>query len=479
MGLQCLKALWLARHRPDLRTPPDEARLERFRVGREVGILARGLFPGGVAVDSGSVASRLRRTGELVKGGAETIYEAAFRHEDLLIMADILHRGSRGWELYEVKSGTKVEDVHIDDVAVQYHVLTGWGLEVASASVVHVDCRYVRRGKIDVHGLFAAEDVTAMAAARRNLIVKRLADMRRVIAGECPAKDIGPHCFTPYVCDFKGHCWAHIPEYSVFNISNLGMQRKFELYYAGVVDPRDIPGRFRLSEKQRMEVEAELTGREYIDREAIRRFLDTLHYPLYFLDFETFQQPVPPFEGVRPYQKIPFQYSLHFIERKGAPPGHFEFLAREGMDDREEIARRLVEQVPEDACVVTYNMAFEKDVLRGLAADFPRYAGGLMKIHDGIRDLMIPFRQRSCYTRRMKGSHSIKAVLPALVTGLGYDGMEVADGEAASRVFASLHRIKDPDEVKRLRKALLDYCRLDTLAMVRLLERLRELSGYA
>jgi len=183
---------------------------------------------------------------------------------------------------------------------------------------------------------------------------------------------------------------------------------------------------------------------------------------------------VPLFEGTRPYEQIPFQYSLHILEKEGGDVKQHEFLAEAGLDPRQDLARKLVADIPADVCVLSYNMVFEKGVIKRLAAQFPAYAGRLMNIHDNIRDLMVPFRRKDYYTREMKGSYSIKSVLPSLVPGIGYDGMVIGNGGEAMIAYAALHKSKDVTEAEKIKKALLDYCRLDTYGMVLLCDKLRE-----
>jgi len=473
-GLQCHKALWLLKNRPELAREPEGALLAIFEQGQEVGKLAQGLFAGGVEVGFDDDREKMmRETAGLMAGGEPTIYEATFSHDNVLVMVDILHKGEAGWEIYEVKSGTSVKEINIWDVAVQYYVLSGAGIDITRASLVHINSSYVRRGDIDIHGLFTIEDMTDEARRRQESVRRKIEEMRAALGHGCPDIDIGPHCRDPYECDFIPHCWAHVPSPSVFEIHRLGSKTKFDLYYRGVVEFRDLPGDLILNARQKMQVDAEIEDRTFLDRDGIRAFLDTLNYPMYFLDFETFQKAVPPFDGTRPYEQIPFQFSLHVLERENAPLVHHEFLAEPGLDPREEIERRLARLVPATATVIAYNLNFEKRIIEALADMFPGYRTCLLGINENMRDLMVPFSKGFLYTKEMNGSASLKAVLPALVPELGYDGLAISGGQEASAAYASLSAAENPDEIKRVKKALLEYCRLDTLAMVKLVEKLR------
>ncbi|KMP10572.1 hypothetical protein UR09_05450 [Candidatus Nitromaritima sp. SCGC AAA799-A02] len=448
-----------------------------FDEGSYVGELAQGLFPGGEAIrfEEGSFEEKIERTKKLIDSGIKTIYEATFQYDDILVMVDILHKGKGGWELYEVKASTQVKPVHENDVAVQYYVLNGSGIKLKKASLVHINNQYIRKGETDAKQLFTIVDLTGTAKGKQNFVEEELQKIRTGIKGGEPRINIGPHCSDPYECDFHEHCWAHIPETSIFNISRLGAERKWALYNDGILKFEDLPDNYSLNPKQSIQVEAELTGKEYVDKKAIKEFLDTIHYPLYFLDFETINPAVPPFDGIRPYRKIPFQYSLHFIEEKRGKLQHKEFLADEGKDPREKLARGLIEIIPEGSCVLAYNCGFEKGVIKELADQLPRYQNRLMHIHESIKDLIIPFRSKAYYKKEMNGSASLKYVLPALIPELSYDEMEISGGGQASSTYATLHLVENTKERKKIRSDLLEYCKLDTLGMVRILGKLGEL----
>ena len=202
-------------------------------------------------------------------------------------------------------------------------------------------------------------------------------------------------------------------------------------------------------------------------------FLNDLYYPLYFLDFETFTQAVPEWDRLRPYQNIPFQYSIHLIEREGEDPSHLEYLADESSDPRRGLVDRLIRDIPEGACVLAYNKSFEKRVVRDLAQQFPGYSDHLMDIHNNMLDLMIPFQKKHYYKKEMKGSYSIKNVLPALTLGSPYSKMNISDGMKASISYKSLPSLKNLTKKEKIKRDLKTYCRQDTQAMVDVLECLR------
>jgi hypothetical protein len=474
-GLQCHKSLWLIKNRPELKAEPDASLQARFDAGTEVGILAQQLFPGGVALEySNGISQNISSTQKIIAAGSQTIYEATFRHDNVLAMVDILRKGPDGWELYEVKSSTGTKDIFINDTAIQYYIVAGSGIKISKVFLVHLNNQYTRIGQLDLHSLFTIEDVTDLTLSRQSALLQQLADMRKTLEGGEPDIDIGPYCADPYECDFKPYCWKHIPENSIFDIANLRNNRKFSLYYGGTLHMKDIPLDFSLSDNMQIQVEAELTGRDFINKRNIRKFLTAVIEPLGFLDFETFMAPVPAFDYQRPYQQIPFQYSLHILANERL--SHHEFLGEPDRDPRRAFIEKLLVDTGCCRTILVYNQAFEIARLQEIADNFPEFAEVIETIIARIVDLMAPFRNKDYYVKSMYGSHSIKYVLPALVPDLSYDGLAIADGETAMLAYPRLATISDVAEKEQIRQALLEYCRLDTYAMVRIWEKLVSLT---
>ncbi len=476
-GLQCPKALWLTKNPPEFEFPPQPDLEAKFQLGSEVGILAQQLFPGGIEVpyEGLSFPAQLARTKELIDKGADVIYEASFSFSAIFVKVDILVRDGAGWQIHEVKMGTSVKPVNLDDVAVQHYVLNGCGLSISKSFLVHIDNSYLRQGALEVDKLFASEDISLKVAARQQSLPEIVRDLRETMR-ECnePNIDIGPHCSDPYECDFIPYCWQHIPENSIFALRGKGIN-SFDYYNRGIVELKDLP-LDQLNQKQRQQVEATLNRQDATDTSKVKEFLDSLCYPLCHLDFESFNTPIPKFAGTRPYQQVPFQFSVHIQQQAGAEPEHFEYLAQPGVDPRRELIEQLLAVIPVNACVLTYNQAFEKGVLRNLAELFPDLAAAIELRLPNVRDLMVPFRQRAVYRWQMRGSYSIKEVLPALVPELSYAGLKIADGMAAMQAYHEMCALDDPVALAEVRRGLLAYCRLDTLAMVKILETLQELT---
>lgn len=480
-GMQCPKSLFLNWHKPELKDPVSQMQQAIFSQGHVVGKLARQLFPGGA--DAGihvpdQYQKSIEMTAELISNGTAVIYEAGFSVEGLHCFLDILVKDGDRWKAYEVKSSTQVKPVNILDAAFQYYVMTRSGLNLSEISLVVLNNSYERLGDLDITQLFRIEPLTDKVLKLQDKVQKKSGEFLASLNSEKePETDIGPHCTDPYECDFRGHCWKHIPDYSIFNISQLGADKKWELYKKGILRLEDIPPGFNLNDRQWQQVLSELKGNMEINIPAIRRFSDSLTYPLYFVDFESFQPSVPLFDHSRPYQQIVFQYSLHILEEAGGTPYHRSFLAgSDGSDPRLPFIRQLISDIGEKGDIIVFNRSFEASRLNEIAATFPNFKFQISSITSRIKDLMEIFQKRYFYVAEMKGSYSIKQVLPALVPGFSYKELAIGDGGAASHAFMSLVSETDMEKIRTTRENLLEYCKLDTLAMVEILKVLQKVN---
>jgi hypothetical protein len=480
-GIQCQKALWLKKYNKEVLTPPDDSALARFETGNEVGDLACQLFPNGIEVAyTTNFDEMIEQTAKYIADGFKYIYEATFSFDGILVLVDVLEIHEDGVCIYEVKSSSSVKDIYVHDTSIQYYVLSKLGFSIKSANVVHINSSYVRGDTLVLDELFTIADVTDEVVDLQENIPSVLKEFETVLADKInePNIDIGKHCNDPYECDAKNYCWKtqrQIPEYSIFNIFNLGSKKQIELYDQGIINIEDIEDDFAMTANQASAVQNYKSKETFINKKKIKEFIDTLTYPIYHLDFETFQQAIPQFKGISPYQQIPFQYSLH-IEHENGTLEHKEYLALDGIDPREHISQRLCEDIPSDVTVLAYNMSFEKGVIKKLAESFPTLSTHLLSINENMNDLMIPFQKKYYVTPSMNGSYSIKYVLPALVPqlALAYKELDgVQNGTQAMNAFANMSKMEEGEKLK-MRTSLIEYCKLDTLAMVKILEKLKE-----
>ena len=477
-GMQCPKMLWLKKNRPE---EFDETILDEqvLRTGDLVGDLAMGLFGQFVEVaHSADISVMIQRTRDLIEAGTPIVAEASFDFRGNFCSVDILINEPDGVVIAEVKSSTGCKENYLHDLAYQVFVLSGCGLPIKKALLVHINSEYVRQGDLDIQTLFTIEDMTQIVYSMLPAVEENIESITSV-AESCtePEINIGPYCTTPFDCGFQSHCWRHLPSPSIFDIAKLKTQTKFEAYYQGIITYPDIlRSTLQLNDRQHLQIEAEVNKSPlHINSDGLRQFLHELHYPLYFLDFETFQQAIPEFDGVSPYMQIPFQYSLHIQKTRDGELEHLEYLAPSGIDPRRGLAEQLVQDIPKCSCILAYNMSFEKGVIKRLSSMYPNLSDHLLSLHDGFRDLMLPFQKMDVYSHEMAGSYSIKKVLPALCGDdpeLHYDALDgIHNGSEAMSAYATLTS-RTPEEAVQIRKDLLAYCRLDTLAMVKILEKL-------
>jgi len=479
-GLQCHKALWQYRHRRERMTAPDAKREALFASGHEVGQLAQALFPGGreVAFDHQYIEQMIAETAQLVESGVDIIYEATFASGDLLVMADILVRDGDHWHFYEVKSSTRVKPYHLQDAAFQWRVL-GDHLRLGKAHIVHIDTRYRRQGVLDLRQLFNIVDVTDSVTQLQAQLESRLEPMLTMLQQDNePEIAIGTQCNSPFECDFKAWCWQAVPQPSVFNLRRLRGERKFELYRQGLVEYRDLQQQ-PLDPAQTLQVTTALSGAAHIDARRLADFIASASYPIHFLDFETLNQAVPKFDGLQPYQQIPFQYSLHILHRHGELE-HREFLADEASDPRPALAARLAADIGAHGSIVAHSKSTEIRAINALAAACAEHAATLQAMTTRFLDLLMPFRGLMYYHPDFNGNFSIKSILPAMFPhdqDADYHDLAVQDGRMAMNEYARLAQLEDAEQRREVRAALLAYCRLDTLAMVKIWQALEQLAS--
>jgi hypothetical protein len=468
-GTKCPKALYLHFFKPEERDEISEGQQNIFDTGHSVGSLAQQLFPGGIDAsrgEPGQVQAALQYTRKLITQGQEVIYEAAFSDGEALCYMDILVKEKGKWRAYEVKASTAVKDYHIMDAAFQYYVITRSGLPLADIFLVHINNQYVRHGEIDVQQLFTTEPLTETILPIQDSIPEQLEFLKTMLAaGAMPEIEMGRQCNNPFDCDFIGFCSKGLPE----NLTTSNQEPATR------------------------------------NQDELDDFKSQLVYPLYFMDFETLFPAVPLHDESRPYQQIPFQYSLHIVadelaswragEQKSSRVNelmssradellsttaplhhgttgilHHFFLGTPPSDPRPAFIESLLSHLGTKGSIIVWNETFEKTRLREIARDFPEFASRIEPLFDRFVDLMVPFRKKHLYTPEMNGSYSLKAVLPALVSDLSYSDLEIQEGGSASMTYESLYYDTDQESIAKKREDLLKYCELDTLSMVRILE---------
>ncbi len=466
LGLECPGHLWMKYHDKENIPPHSPGVLKRFEQGHIVGGWAKKLFPEGVEIpypDTKGVTKQLLREKKI-------LFEVGLGSNNLYARADILvPAGNDAWDIIEVKSSSSVKKEHYEDLAFQKYVLENAGLKIRKCFLMCLNKEYVQDGEIDPEKLFIKEDITEKVEKLSSEVPKNIEFLWEIINSPTfPNTAEKNHCTAPKDCLVKDECWGFLPENHVFHLYN--SRKSMELFQGGIHALHDVPEEKLSNVQQVIQLKCEKTGKVNVDQKNIKEFLSTIKEPACHLDFETCAFAVPEFNGTRPYQRMPFQFSLHVV-----PGKHFEYL-HDGQDDpRLEFLKALKEMLPAKGSVVVYSQGFEGSVLRELARDFPEYAKWVEAVLDRLVDLRVPFSNFWYYNPRQKGSASIKKVLPALV-GKGYDGMAIADGDCASIAYLDMNFGKmTAAQKQKIREDLLKYCGLDTEAMVWIVEEMKRL----
>lgn len=476
-GAQCVKLLWLRVHEPDAPELIPGARTQAlFDAGREVGELARREFSDGMLVelrhrDPGPAIAETRR---LVERGTVPIFEAAAAADGVFAAVDVLEPSPAGWLLNEVKATTKVKEHHPLDLAVQVHVLRAAGIDVVGARLVHLnrECRYP-----DLSNLFVIEDVTAAVEAELPRVPRLIEQLVKVVEGDEPEVEPGPHCRRPYSCAFTERCAGRLPKHHIGSLYRLHPTKRDRLERGRIATIPEIPVAFKLTETQARQRRAIVEDRLVIEPGLRAALEHGIEGPASFLDFETISMPVPRWQGSRPWQQIPVQFSVHRELAVGSLD-HIGYLAEAGGDPRPELARALVKAIPREGPVYVYYEPFEGYRLRELADAMPEFAEALLAIDRRLVDLL-PIVCNHIYHPGFGGSFSIKSVVPVLCPGDGWDGLDVASGHVAAAELQALLLAPEAigeKERARKREALVAYCERDTHAMVALLRELKALA---
>lgn len=471
-GVQCSKKIYFEYFRNDLKLPVSESIQQIFDLGHTVGTLAQKSFPDGkdaTPEDFSDFSKSIEQTKQWIAEETETVYEATFATEKTLVMLDILHRENDEIWAIEVKSSTSVKEYHYTDSAFQYYVMSKSGYVPDRFFLMHINNLYVKNGEITSE-LFHLEDITKDIIEMQFWVEENFENFLKILElKEEPAVEIGTHCSSPFECEFTHHCWKHVPENSVFGLTRAG-KKSWHLYQEGILKLEDIPQDYHLTFSQQLQVNGIKNNESFKDLPAILDFLHTWEYPLHFFDFETIFAAIPVLDGTRPYQQVPFQYSLHILDCEDTI-SHKEFLAdpKDFLNSTIDPRKKMIEQMKLDflrkGSIVTYNQSFEVGRLRELAKDFPEDSEFLFALISRIVDLLVVFNKRWYYLPEMGNSASIKSVLPAIAPEFSYSDLEISDGGSASTLFhASI--LDDSQNTPELREDLLQYCERDTYGMV-------------
>lgn len=479
----CPKQYWMTKNKNDLAKPISDDAKKHIEDGVKVGEIARHFL------DNTFIAARRKSDGGIdIEGQLEAtklalankfpcIAEASFKYNDLFCAVDLLKvDADGGYSILEVKATNGVKEDHFEDIAFQRYVLEKSGLRINGLYILHLNHAYERHGDIDPKALLIAEEVTnekEVIDTLNNLeyYLDKIRDLQKEKSEF--EQDLGPYCKD---CPFHAYCHRNIPVPTALNINGIRKSKAYKYINEGIYNFVDLlktdfaPQNYR----QKVQIEAEITGKTPIIKDLeLKQFLNQIKYPLYHLDFETMNEAIPPVDGTHSYDQVPFQYSLHIEMSPGGELEHREFLG-ESLDCQRALAEQLCNDIPIDGTPIAYNMTFEKTVLKHLAEQYPDLADHLLAIRENMIDLLVPFKQGTYYDKAQGGSNSIKYVMPALCPDMAeaYHELPVVhNGGEALAMFPKLVKMTG-EQYETTRKGMLMYCCLDTLSMVRVLNKL-------
>ncbi len=463
-GWQCPKRLWLEVHESNLAAPISATQQSIFDQGIQVGEKARDQFPSGVLIEADQfhIQEALDQTSHALAIQTDIIFEGAFEFDGVVVRPDILRRNNNQWESIEVKQSAKLKDEHIPDVAIQHYVLEGTGLTVVRDSLMRINNQCVSP---DLSSLFTIEDITGKVKTYSDAVAPKVAEFHEISKlAEAPDAKIGKQCGNPHECPFKAHCWNWVPDNSIYTVPRLSWDKKDHLSDAGVIKIVDLPDGYRLTPAQERYVASVMNAEPDIDWAGIGGKLSELQFPIHFLDFETDGPAIPRFNGMRPYEKYPFQFSCHVLSEVSSLL-HKEYLHEEKSDPRETILHTLLDTINQSGSVVVYHASFEKGILGAMTNWFHGYAPQIQSIIDRIWDLEIIFKNHYM-DYRFGGSTSFKNVLPVVVPTMSYQDLPVHRGDDAQAVWNNMIVLPEGEEKTKLISNLKQYCGQDTLGMV-------------
>lgn len=482
----CKKNLWLKKHKPELF---DGFKLSDFEKkiieeGNLADSEARNLFPEGVLVDS-QEQDAVSDTKKYIEKKEKIIFQATFAVDDFFIRADILvyDKEKNGYELYEVKASNDIKREaqynYINDLSFQKSVIEKTGLGIIKTGVIHLNRTYKKFGRINYNELFIIVDLTSEVSESHDAVKKQMDELKQYLKMseekrcECIYRGRNAQCTT------FAYSNPEVPEYSVHDINRIGASKKllYDWIDRGIYAIEDIDNPESLTGAKKAQYDAYMLGRPVINSIAIRKTLDKLVFPLYFFDYEGFVSAIPIADGFGAYEQIPFQYSLHVMKEDGSID-HKEFIITS--IPKGDFTRPLVERIKEDitpgGTVISWFSTYEKQRNSKLAELHPDCADFLNDLNEGMFDLMGIFQKNYYVDPAFKGSSSIKKVLPIIVPELTYKNLNISKGDQASERWERMISADTPEaEKNKIKKDLLEYCKLDTWAMVKIYEFLRKI----
>ena len=467
-SVQCLKSFHLYKHHYYLKDPLSKDKQAIFSRGIDVGQLAQQLFPGGTDVSPSSIREfdkSVEHTKQLIDSGTTVIYEAAFIFNEVLVAVDLLVKENNQWFAFEVKSSLKISGAYVLDASLQYYVIKNCLPELEDFFIVTLNPDYGLNEELKIQELFRKKSVLVDAKRNLQFIENRIISAKTIIENpKIPDIKVGAHCFKPYVCDFFGSCWKSIPEKNIFSLNSLGIEKQMELYNEGVIDLKDVTNFSGIPELLQQQIKSYQQQTLIINKDKITDFIQEVNYPVAFFDIELYTPAVPVFNGTKPYQQLPFLFSVHLLNGQNLELKHDYFYAQPGNDPREDFVLACIEKLKDVNTIIVYDDNLERNVINALIKYFPQHQTALEKIRNKIIDIAPVFTQLNYFNPSSIGSFTLKN-LSLKITGENlFDPLQISSGTQASYTYNALQKEENEILKKTAEHDLVEYCKADTYA---------------
>jgi predicted RecB family nuclease len=463
-SIQCAKSLYLYKHHYNLRNIPDVKQQQKFDRGIRVGKLAQQLFPNGKDCTPPShmqYAQSIAATKLLIAQKQDVIYEAAFKHQGILVALDILVCKDGKYFAYEVKSSPSVSNTYILDCAIQYYIIKKCGIEIEDFFIIYVNDSYIRNGDLDIQQFFIQKSILNQVLEQQEYVLKKIQDAIDVIhLKTMPDIKIGAQCNKPYPCDFKNYCWKDVPQNSIWYMQGIPLSSKIELIEQGIT----TIDAYALKQKNNLLLNSYRLKSEIVDKDNIKSILKQIKFPVAFFDVEAFQSAIPIFNGTKPYERMPFLYSLHTLQHNDANLEHQYYLSKTDEDNRLPFLIHFLESTKNVSTILVFNELMEKGILNYLANKFPTYKPEIDNRIEKIIDIEVIFKNQYYYHPQQLGSFSLKTISNAVLVNNPYQNINIKDGEEAMAIYNELF-FRNKFEREKTYSLLIDYCNTDTYVL--------------
>ena len=478
-SIQCSKSLFLYKNNYSLRDKPSTTQQQKFDRGHRVGKLAQQLFPDGkdcsppnpFSYDASVAATKL-----LIQQQTKHIYEAAFKYNGILVALDILEYKDGKWYAHEVKSSFRISNTYLLDAAIQYYIITKSGIELEDFSIITINNDYLYDGNLNIQSYFKFTSVLDDIKERIPFVEKTIEEAIQTLSSNTmPDVSIGTHCTKPYPCDFQSYCWSSVPKDAVWYLPGISMAEKSSFIEKGINTIHEIENLDEFNVRQRVIIQCFQSQKVHIDADKLNSFIQAVHFPLYYFDIEAFQPAIPLFVNTKPYDRIPFLYSLHYKESETSELQHISYISPVGQDDRINFIEHFLEATQKPGQILVFNTLMEKGILFKMMNDFPQYKKQILERINRIIDVEIPFKELHVYHPAQQGSFSLKAIGNALLGVDEFAKSNVKDGEEAMAVYNELFYWENKEEVNLKLQQLKTYCFTDTFVLYKIFEKIKEL----